>query len=86
MTPLLTWVVIPLVCTQVRFTELHILGLCILWHIELHLSFRKCACLSKFLEERTKQTKTGDLEYAPMLRPGVLYRGLSVLLLCSYTG
>lgn len=57
MTPLLTWVVIPRVCAQVRFTELHILGLCILWHVNYTSVFRKCACLSKFLEERTKQNK-----------------------------
>ena len=33
----------------------------ILWHVNDTSVFRKCACLSKFLEERTKQNKkTGD--------------------------
>lgn len=72
MTPLLTWVVIPRVCAQVRVTEIHISGLCILLHVNYTSIFRKCACLPKLW--RKEQTKTKRLEtleeYTPVLGTG----------------
>ena len=82
MTPLLTWVVIPQVCAQARFTELHISRLCILLHVNYTSTFRKCACLSKFWrKEQNKMKRLETLEeYTPMLWTGVCTGTLQFLL------
>ena len=82
MTPLLTWVVIPQVCAQVRFTELHISGLCILLHVNYTSTFRKWACLSKLWRKEQNKTKRLETleEYTPVLRTGVCTGALQFLL------
>ena len=85
MTPLLTWVVIPPVCAQVRVTEIHISGLCLLLHVNYTSIFRKCACLPKlWRKEQNKMKRLETLEeYTPLLGTGVCIGAFQFLLSLS---